>query len=931
VIFGRDAEREAITALLADARRGHGQVLVLQGEPGIGKSALLADAAGQATDMTVLRCTGMESEIDLPYAGLHQLLASAGHRLDGLDGDHRTTIGGLWPTPRSSTPDADPVITPGTAGPALLAAWRYLAARRPLLVVVDDAHWLDGESARAIVFAARRLTAEPVTVLIARRDLDHTDPLARTGFPVLPLAGLTTAAVRDLLADHGWSPPRPAIERLTEHTGGNALALLELAATGDTDEWPAMASMARTVPLTDRLRDAFTGRLRTLPEPAREALIIVAADDTGRRDLVLAAMTRIGLSPDALAAAETARLITIGTVTASPGALGFRHPLMRSAVYQDAPFTSRVTAHEALAAELDDHDPARAAWHRALAATGTDEQRAAALAHHAAALRQGGGLAASSVVHQRAAQLTRIPAHRRRHLTTAAYDAWKAGQSARARSLAEQAAATPAGPPSPDATGAHGTGTDVALERLQGYMQWHTGDQTIAAARLAGSIDDTGADTPDEIATVLIAACDAAWQAGEIATARSLTDRLAAHPDAPGHHPLARLLAASLDDRLTPDEGLGARLNEAIDLDPAGRDPRRGIYALAIAGRGPDLTAARDLGLRVVGRLRADGIFSLLTVALSRLADVEFQLGHWDEGIAHAEEGMHHADDAEHLAHQADMASHLARFAAVRANVQDHRAYSRTALSLAWRTRHRLAAARTVWAQGLLALATGDHRTAFEHLAALTPPGPGAHPDIARKATADLVEAALRSGQAEAAGQAATGLATWARGRTAPWVQAQVLRCQALLTAHDGDGLADKLYAMSATAAGLARLPFEQARAEALHGEWLRRNRSPTQARQHLLTAITLFDRLDASPWAEHARTQRRALGGAPEHRPAGLTERLTPQELQVARLAAQGLSNREIGTTLFLSPRTVGYHLYKIFPKLGVARRTQLRHLNLG
>ncbi|MFI0353106.1 AAA family ATPase [Actinomadura sp. 9N407] len=929
MIFGRDSEREAIAALLTDARGGRGQVLVLQGEPGIGKSALLDDAVARATDMTVLRCGGMESEIDLPYAGLQQLLAPAGDRLGDLGAKHGTTIGGLRPVPRSATAVADPVITPGTAGPAVLAAWRSLAAQRPLLVVVDDAHWLDGESARAILFAARRLTADPVAVLIARRDLDRTDPFARTGLPVLPLAGLATADVRDLLAGQGWSPPRPAIERLTEHTGGNALALLELAATGDTGDLSAMASMARTVPLTDRLRDAFTDRLRTLPEPTRRALVVVAADDTGRPETVLAAMARIGLTADTLSAAETARLVTVGTMTASRGALGFRHPLMRSAVYHDAPFASRVAAHEALAAELDDHDPARAAWHRALAATGTDEQRAAALVHHAAALRKGGGLAASSVVHQRVAQLTRIPARRRHHLATAAYDAWKAGESARARSLARQAAAIPAGPPATDGTGTHDT--DVALERLQGYIQWYAGDQMIAAARLADSVDDTHTAAPAETATLLLVASDAAWQAGEIATARSLAHRLAAHPAATAYRPLAHLLAASIDDRLAPEEDLGARLHEAIDTDLGDGDPRRGLYALLVACRGPDPTAARDLGLRVTDRLRADGIFGLLTVALSRLADIEFQLGHWEEGVAHAEEGLCHADDAEHQARQADMASHLARFAAVRADDPGLQAYSHTALTLAWRTRHRQAAARTAWGQGLLALATGDNRTAFEHFASLARPGPSAHPDTARKATADLVEAALRSGQTEAAERAVTGIATWARGRTSPWVEAQVLRCQALLAAHGEDPDADKLYARSASAAGLAQLPFEQARTEALHGEWLRRNRHPTQARQHLRTAVTLFHRLGASQWTEHARTQRRALGGAPDHRPAGLTGRLTPQELQVARLAAQGLSNREIGTTLFLSPRTVGYHLHKIFPKLGIARRAQLRHLDLG
>ncbi|XVQ07722.1 ATP-binding protein [Spirillospora sp. CA-255316] len=930
MIFGRDRERDAIAARLMDARRGHGQVLVLQGEPGIGKSALVDDTAAQATDMTVLRCTGMESEIGLPHAGLHQLLESAGDRLAGLDGGHHTTLSSLWPVLGPQATGAAPVVTPGAVGAAVLAAWRHLAARRPLLVVVDDAHWLDGDSARAILFAARRITTDPIAVLIARRDLDHTAPLARTGFPVLPLAGLATAAVRDLLAGQGWSPPRRVVEKLTEHSGGNVLFLLELAGTGDTGQLSAMASTAMTIPLSDRLRDAFTDRLRDLPEPAREALLVVAADDTGRLELVLAAMTRLGLGADALSAAQTARLITIGAPTASPDTLGFRHPLMRSAVYHGAPFTSRATVHEALAAELDDHEPARAAWHRALAATGTDEQRAATLAHQAVTLRKGGGLVASSVAHQRAAQLTRVPARRRHYLTMAAYDAWKSGESARARSLAEQAAATPTGPSTPDEPGTDGTNTDVALERLQGYMEWYTGDQTIAAARLAGSINDAHTDAPDETVTVLLAACDAAWQAGEVTTARSLTDRLAATPAASAYHPLAHLLAASTDDHLSPEGDPIARLNEAISLDHHGDDARRGLWILAVASRGPDLTAARDIGLRVTGRLRAEGMFGLLTAALSRLADVEFQLGHWEDGIAHAEEGLHHADDAEHPARQADLASHLARFAAVRADAENNRAFSQTALTLAWRTRHRLAAARTVWGQGLLALATGDHLAAFEHITALTQPGPNAHPDLARKATADLVEAALRCGQTEAAEKAATGLAAWAQGRTPPWVEVQVLRCQALLTAHDGDALADKHCAMSATAAVRAQLPFEQARIAALHGEWLRRNRHPTQARQHLLKAVTLFDRLGASHWAEHARTQLRAVGGTSDQQRTNLTDRLTPQELQVARLAARGLSNREIGTALFLSPRTVGYHLYKIFPKLGIASRTQLRHLNL-
>ncbi|KAB2343633.1 AAA family ATPase [Actinomadura rudentiformis] len=921
-------ERGILADRLADAGRGHGQVVVVRGEPGIGKSALLDDAAAHATGMTVLRCTGVESEIDLPYGGLHQLLAPVCAQLDGLADAHRDVVDRLWPTTRSATTTAASETTPGAVGAAVLAAWQLLASRRPLLVVVDDAHWLDTGSARAVLFAARRITTDPIAVLVARRDLDEADHFSRAGFPTLPVGGLAPDAVGELLAGQGWSPPRRIVEVLTERSGGNPLALLELAVFGDTGHLSATGSMSKTVPLTDRLRDAFTDRLRALPEHSRRALVVAAADETGQYDVVLGALARSGLGADALTAAEAARLLVVSTVAAHPETLRFRHPLMRSAVYHNAPFAHRAEAHEALAAELTDHDPARAAWHRALAATGTDEQRARTLAHHAAQLRSGGGLAASSAAYQRAAQLTRFPERRRHHLLTAAYDAWKAADSARAQSLAAQAAAIAVTPSSVGGGSAHQT--DVDLERLQGYMQWYTGDQVIAAARLAGSVDDARMTAPHDIAAALFAACDASWQAGEIATAQSLTRRLGTEPGGSAYRRAAQVLEAAMDDRLTPEDGAISRLAGVVPADLGTGDPRRWLWLLAVAARGPDPALARALGLQVADRFRTSGMFSLLTVALSWLVEIEYQMGQWEAGIAHAEEGLRHAEDAEHLARQADLAAHLARLAAVRGDAEGGRVHSRTALTLAWRTRHRLAAARATWADGLLALATGDHREAFELIGSTSGPLPSGHPDIGRKATADLVEASLRCGEVETAKQAAADLSSWAHGRTSPWVDVQVLRCRALLTAYDGDPSADKDCATSAAAAVRAQMPFEQARIAVLHGEWARRGRRPTEARKHLRTAVALFDRLGASHWSEHARTQLRALGGAADHRPADLAGRLTPQELQVARLAAQGLSNREIGTRLFLSPRTVGYHLYKLFPKLGIASRAQLRHLGL-
>jgi ATP/maltotriose-dependent transcriptional regulator MalT len=432
---------------------------------------------------------------------------------------------------------------------------------------------------------------------------------------------------------------------------------------------------------------------------------------------------------------------------------------------------------------------------------------------------------------------------------------------------------------------------------------------------------------PDRAAELYFMAAGAAYQANRVDLATAAARRIAALTD-PAYQRYGHWLARSLADEPDGDSGDPWRVFAAAPLAIRRSSAHRWLFPLAIAWRGAYPLRSREFALAAREELAAGGMRAILTILLPWLIDLEYRLGWWDEGIAHADEGLRIAREIGQRLRVADLLSLRALFAAARGEEADCRRDAEQALQTALPLRNQLAAAQATWALGMLELAGGEHERASERLATLRTPGmPQAHEHIARQAVADAVEAAVRVGHVEQATLVADDFAGWVGTTGYPWAQAHLHRCRALLAADDS---ADKHFQLALSAADAQARPYDQARTALLYGQWLRRRRLSRQARVPLRLASDLFDSLGAGQWADRVRGELLACGAPAQRIRAAQRVGLTAQELQVARLAATGLSNREIAAQLFLSPRTVGYHLHKIFPKLGISTRSQLRHCQL-
>ncbi|MFI2028937.1 helix-turn-helix transcriptional regulator [Streptomyces buecherae] len=1047
-LHGRDSERAAVRRVLDEALAGRGRALLVRGEAGIGKSALLADARRHAeapgSGLTVLRCVGVESEVTLGFGGLQQLLAPVLDRAAGLPAAQTAALHGALGLAAHRTTDLL-VCT------ATLALIERAARERPLLLLVDDFQWLDPATQTAVLFTARRLTTlrTGVAALIAVRDEDGSvrdaegfprdeagsvrdegGPAGGGGvgdgvgsglgggglvrdLPTLRLRGLSVEAVGALLADRGRGSGGPDPAALHAATGGNPLALLEFSAPhgarSPADPGPGSgpggeplvdgAPLPAGPPLGARLRAAFTGRVRRLPAPARTLLLVAAADERGRTDVVLGAAARLRVPAGALDVAERAGLLHV-----SGPELRFRHPLVRSAVYADAPFLERGAAHLALAEEWEERAarptvaPAPhpttptpstapgatpgplaapgaghiAVWHRALASTGPDEEVAAALEQGAGELAERGGLAAVAAALSRAADLSESPQGRLRRLAEAAHAAWKSGRTEAARELSARAAtshALPADASRAGAAGPHGAAhpaPPVALARLSGLLAHASGPQDAAYEELSRGADALVTHSAPHAAALLFMACDAAEHAGLDAPARAAALRIAGLDGAPRYQRYGQWLAASL-----------AGDTEATGIDPweiLRRAPEelgtssvhRWLWPLAITRDGPHPRQVREFATQACAALRASGTLALLALPLVWSAGLAYELGLTEEGVEHATEAVRLSRDADQPVRRADALAVLARFAALRGDEDACHAHARAATALALPSRNRAAAAEARWALAQAALARGGYAEAREHLSDVHRPGsPYAHPRIARRSSADLVEAYRATGEPAGARRVAAPFVAWAETSGMPWAWADADRCRLLApdpaepaTGDAGSGPRSRSRSRSQSQsqsqsreayegpAAKARAdtgdasrspgasdaaggqPFVRARCALTYGEHLRRTRRPSEARAALREAADLFDGLGAVVWRDRALGQLRAAGGSARRRADDAPDRLTEQERQVARLAARGLTNREIAARLTVSPRTVGYHLYKIFPKLGVTSRTELREL---
>lgn len=876
----------------------------MRGEAAVGKTTLLDDAMMSATDMVQLSCCAIESEVGVAFSGLHQLISPVLAHLDALPDPQADALRGALGLSFAST---DGLLV-GAAALTLLAG---AAERHPLLVVVDDAQWLDNASTAALLYAARRLTTQRVAVLVGVRDPAAID---LGDLPELRLAGLDRDGAAALLAERGWRAPQPVRDAVLRTTGGNPLALIELTAAGPPEQLSEDVAAGLAVPMGQRLSVAFTRDLDELSAETRMLLLVAAADEAGRTDVVLGAGRRLDLPPAALALAERAGLVRVNTAT-----IRFRHPLIRVAVYQKATFVERAAAHRAVAGVLAERGESDgAAWHRAVGAVGPDEELAAALEGSAEAAERRTGSAAAASALRGAARLSRSSRERTRRMVAAAQAAWRSGQVDLARALTDGMAGE-----LPD------TRTEAQLAGVRGLIELGSGDPMVALAQLERGAAPVADTMPAEAASLLILACDSAYRAGDQVGAVRVATAISHLEGGESVRLLGQWLAAALQGRLPVQGTEPWRLVEVMSAEFGRRGGLSSIWTMAVSALGPHQRLAREFGVWTCAGQRKAGMFGTLGMSLTWLVEMEFQLGMWPDGAGHAHEALRIARDTGQRSRAADSLAQLARFAAVQGEHPQCRELAAAAVAEALPLGNRAAAANAAWALALAALAAGDASDAGERLAAVTTPGtPYSHYRVARLAAPDLVEAAIRSDRSDLARRVTHSLRRWSQRATLPWAHAHLHLCDALLV--DGDPADEHFRAALAVGDGAHR-PFDRARTALLWGEWLRRRRRRADARAQLRLAAELFDGLGAQRWAVNARAQLRAVGGVV--RPPGqahATALLTAQELQVARLAAGGLSNKEIGAQLCLSPRTVGYHLYKLFPKLGISARSQLRNMDL-
>jgi DNA-binding CsgD family transcriptional regulator len=938
VLHGRATERSVIDRLLADARAGRSGALVVRGGPGVGKTVLLdyaaaaagAVASGDAAsdgvapgdaasdgvapgdvapgdvappDMAAVRVVrggGVQSEAEVSFAGLHLLLGSALDRRSALPQPQRQALDAAFGLRRAGSYDRFLI------GLAVLSLLAGLAEDGPLLCLVDDAQWLDRASAEALVFAARRLGAEGIAIIFAARD--HDAPFPTQGLPELRLGGLDAASAAALLAERGGAELTPeARARILAEARGNPLGLIELSAA-DLGVSPTTARPGPAAPaLTDRLQTAFDGQARRLPEGTQTLLLAAAAEGSGDLGVVLEAARALGVGAADLGPAEQAGLVQIVDATVT-----FRHPLVRAAVYQGAVLSRRLAVHRALADALRGRgDADRRAWHLAAASTGPDEGVAAELERTAAKAMARSGYAAAAAAYQRAVELTGDPAAQAGRLTLAAAATVEIGEFDRARRLAARAAGQTSDPT-----------LQARLAGVHALADFAQGRLPTAHRLLVEGAAQLGERDPPGATRMLMDALHIAWFLGDRTLIAETADRLqvvggsVAEPLAPLVQ-LMRWSAAQADER--PTDGL-PRLADMVAQARRWRAGDRDDLAMIamvclVTGRNAD---ARDLAAALVADARTQGRIGSLPALLTYLAQALVLDGRHRDALASASEALRVAHDTSQPQWAGELNGIMAYLAAV--DGDQERCRQLVDAALAGPATHATSAGTpwVHWALGLLDLGRGRPDTALVHLETIFR-GPMRYHGSALQSIPDLVEAAVRLGQPQRAAEPLARFSQWARHADTPSTDALIERCHALL---DLDGDAERHYL---AALKLHDASFEQARTQLLYGAWLRRGRRKADARTQLRAAVDYLDRLNARPWAERARAELAATGATtPRPDRTGLP-RLTPQELQVTRLAAQGLSNHDIAAQLFLSPRTVAYHLYKAYPKLGVTSRSQL------
>jgi DNA-binding CsgD family transcriptional regulator len=897
MLVGRERERERIERALETARAGSSATLALVGEAGIGKTVLLDNAAECAAGMRVLRARGIESEAQIPFAALLELLRPALVMLDRIPEPQAVALEGALALRRGPSQERFAV---GAATLSLLAAY---AEEGPVAVLVDDAHWLDGSSAQALLFAFRRLVADPIAVLIAVRDGDPS-LLDGADLPTLRLAGLTTGEAAALLDN--LSPA--AAERLHGATAGNPLALIELAADAHD---VALAPEGAPVLVSARISDAFLRRLGGLDDSARRALVLAATSDTGDLPMLERAADRLEIDLGTLTVAEGGGLVTL-----KPGSVEFRHPLARSAVYAAAPIEERRAAHRALAAALPDRDVDRRAWHLAAAAVGTDDAASAALEQAGERSRDRSSYATAMAAFDRAARLARDGERRARLLLEAAEAGWNAGLAERAGGLLEEARASTADP-----------ATVVAIDHLSGHITSRRGPVmrgyeilTAAAAR---------AD-PERAVAMLAEAAGACFAAGDAADMLSAAQRAyaALTDDASARSRFMAETALGMARVLGDDAAAGAEaLHRAIALADSAPELTDDVRLLPWLAFAPIFLRKANVGRSILAEAlqvaRDRAAIGELPSVLFLLARDQATSDRWAIAEATYQEAINLARESDQRTDLGLGLAGLAWLQARRGRADETRALAAEAIQLSVELGARL---NEVWAHaalGELELGLGDAARAAEHFEdqrrllrqlGIT--------DVDLSPAAELVDAYVRLGRDNDAELAAAQFMTGAEAKGQPWSLARALRCRGLVA--DDEGHAEQ-FERALRLHEHTPDEFETARTRLAYGQRLRRARNRVLAREQLRLAVEAFERLDARPWAEQARAELAATGETVRRRDPSTVDELTPQELQIALLLAGGRTTREAAATLFLSPKTVEYHLRHVYQKLDIHSREAL------
>jgi DNA-binding CsgD family transcriptional regulator len=895
---GRRRECDLLDQLLDSVRAGESRVLVVRGEPGAGKTALLDYLGEQASGCRVAHAAGVESEMELVYAGLHQLLTPMLDRLERL------------PAPQASALQTAFGLSPGSApdrflvGLAALSVLAEVAEEHPLVCLVDDAQWLDQASAQALGFVARRLAAESLGLVFAVRTLG--DDLA--GLPELEVQGLRGADARALLDSVLSGPLDPRVyDRIVAEAGGNPLALLELPRGLTMVELAGGFALPDAMPLSGRIEESFLRRLEVLPAETRRLLQLAAAEPVGDPVLMWRAAERLGIAAQAATTAAEAGLVEFGA------RVRFRHPLVRSAAYRSASLPDRQAVHRALAEATDPElDPDRRAWHWAQAAPGPDEEVAAELERSAGRAQARGGLAAAAAFLQRAVALTVDPARRGERALAAAEVSFQAGAFDTVLELLATAEASPL-------DGFQNARADL----LRGHVAFVSGFGNNAAPLLLQAARQLEPYDLEFARMTYLGAYGAAMTAGHLGRAGVFLEicrAVRALPPPPGaSHPLEVLLDAlallTTDGRAAATPAL-QRAAKAVAHMPVEDVLRWGWLAGTASTATWDSDGARAIFGRQARIVREAGALAELPIHLSALALDKV----WAGDLAGAALLIAESDSV-----AAATGSQLPPFAALRLWSLQGREAEASALVEATIQQATaggagLAVRVAQWAAAVLYNGLGRYDLAVSAARQVT--ANDIDPYQSMWALPELVEAAARSGDTELAGAALGRLAATTQPAGTDFALGIEARSRALLT----DGApAEELYREAIDRLRRAQLRPELARAQLLLGEWLRRQGRRVDAREQLRTAHDLFIAIGMEAFAERARRELVATGETARRRTADTGYELTVQEALIARLAREGLSNREIGARLYISARTVQYHLGKVFTKLGISSRAQL------